>query len=455
MTWDFAEGNPFSGSSGNWTKNLGWTIKALRNVPARIGGEGRQQDAAGPQNHLRLISTDPPYYDNVPYADLSDFFYVWLRRSLRPIYPRLFGTLLVPKAAELVAEPARHGGKAGAEGFFLEGMTRAVEAMAQATPTQAPVTIYYAFKQSELNAEGLSSTGWEAFLDAVFRAGFSVTGTWPVRTELGNRMRASGSNALASSIVLVCRKRPTDAPTVTRGAFRRRLKRELPAALHKLHKSNIAPVDLAQASIGPGMAVFSRHSKIIEADGTAMTVRAALQLIHQVMDELRGEDEGELDLDTRFAVTWFESYGFESGDYGTAETLAKARSVSVSGVQEAGVLKSAGGKVRLLQRHELPEDWDPATDARATVWEATQHMIRRLDESGESGAATLLGRLGPMAEKARELAYRLYTVCERRDWAEEARAYNGLVIAWPELEKLATKTTGPATQAKLFDRGQV
>lgn len=458
MTWDYAEGNPFCTSSGTWLPSVSWIAKVLAAIPAGTNGTAMQEDAALERSTMRIISTDPPYYDNIGYADLSDFFYVWLRRSLRSIYPKLFGTMLVPKADELVATPYRHGGKENAEAFFLEGMTRAIEAMVKATPADTPVTIYYAFKQAELKKEGVFSTGWETFLGAVLQAEFAVVGTWPVRTELSNRMIASGTNALASSIVLVCRKRPADAPTVTRGQFRRLLARELPEALHKLQKSHIAPVDLAQASIGPGMAVFSRHAKVLEADGSAMSVRSALQLIHQVMDEIRGEDEGALDRDTRFAITWFESHGFTPGPYGDAETLATARSVSVSGVQEAGVIHSAGGKVRLLKREELPDDYDPAADKRLTVWEATQHLIKRLDGAGESGAARLLAALDAasagITDKARDLAYRLYTICERKGWAEEARAYNGLVIAWPELTKLAgsTDTTQDApAQAELFE----
>ncbi len=455
MVWDYGEANPFSDSGGGFLSSLSWIEPALRSLRGSTVAHAFIEDAANPQPAPpHVISTDPPYYDNISYADLSDFFYVWLRRSLRPVYPKLFRTMLVPKASELIASPYRHGGKEQAEAFFLEGMTRAIRAMARATPADTPVTIYYAFKQAELKKEGLFSTGWETFLGAVLEAGFSVTGTWPVRTELSNRMIAKGTNALASSIVLVCRKRPEDAPTITRGQLRRLLKQELPAALEQLQKGHIAPVDLAQASIGPGMAVFSRHARVLEADGAPMTVRGALQLIHQVMDEIRGEAEGEFDRDTRFAVTWFESHGFEPGPYGDAETLAKARAVSVAGVQEAGILRSAAGRVRLLRREELPADWDPRTDGRPTVWEATQHLVKRLDEAGESGAAALLGRLGATAEQARDLAYRLYTICERKGWAEEARAYNGLLVAWPELEKLARRPAtadGAAAQPGLFE----
>ncbi len=444
MTWDFAEGNPFASSSGSLVKANSYVVKAIRTVPATPPGSAHQADAASDRESISIGATDPPYYDNVPYADLSDFFYVWLRRALRTIHPDLFRTLLVPKADELVAEPARHGGRSGAEKFFEDGMSLALARMAERAANVAPVTIYYAFKQSETRAEGTSSTGWETFLQAALNAGFTIDGTWPISTERSGRTRSIGSNALASSVVLVCRRRPENASTITRGSFRRVLRSELPTALRTLEKGNIAPVDLAQAAIGPGMAIFSRHARVLEADDSPMNVRSALQLIYEVLDEIRGEEEAELDRETRFAVTWFESHGFDAGPYGEAEVLATARAVSVAGVAEAGVCCSSAGNVRLHTRDELPPAWDPASDNRLTVWEATQHMIKRLEEKGEPAAAELLNKLALVADDARLLAYRLYTVCERKGWAEEGRAYNGLVVAWPELERLAG-TLAPAT----------
>ena len=314
--------------------------------------------------------------------------------------------------------------------------------------TGIPVSVYYAFKQSEGSGDSVeaekssrSSTGWEAMLSALVESGFVIAGTWPVRSERTGRLRDIGANALASSIVLVCRKRPDSPITVTRTDFKRMLRRELPAALRALQKGNIAPVDMAQASIGPGMAIFSRHSKVIEADGSPMSVRTALQLINEALDEYLAEQTGEFDPDTRFAVTWFETRGFDPGPYGEAETLAKARNVSVQGVVEAGIIKASAGKVRLLKRAELDEDWEPETDDRLTVWECTQNLIKRLEDKGEPVAANLLSRLGANADPARDLAYRLYQTCERKGWAEEARAYNGLVVAWPELSKLAAQIT--------------
>ncbi len=442
MCLDFGEGNPFSSSSGNFGRQFDLVTKVVALLGEGNIGIALQEDAASSQSkHGAIVSTDPPYYDNVPYADLSDFFYIWLRSALTKIYPDLLRTVLVPKAPELIAEPFRHGGKKESESFFESGMTQAVDRIANATPSIYPTTIYYAFKQAETNEGATSSTGWETFLEAVADAGFSVVGTWPVRTERIGRMRDVGSNALASSVVLVCRKRPKDAPAITRADFRRALRRELPAALKQLQKGNIAPVDMAQASIGPGMAIFSRHSKVVEADGSEMSVRTALQLINEALDEYLVEQTGEFGPDTRFAVTWFESYGFEAGKYGEAETLAKARNVSVAGVVQSGILRSAAGKVRLLRRDELPDDWDPATDDRLTVWEATQHLIKRIEDKGEAAAARLLADLRDKAEPARELAYRLYSTCERKKWAEEARAYNGLVVAWPDLARMAAQQT--------------
>jgi putative DNA methylase len=400
-----------------------------------------------------VISTDPPYYDNVPYADLSDFFYVWLRRSLRGIFPDLFATVAVPKEDELVATSYRHGGKLNAEKFFLEGMTLAMHRLAELAHSAFPVTIYYAFKQSEASGEqGAASTGWETFLDAVIRAGFSTSGTWPMRTELENRMRGIGFNALASSIVLVCRPRAADAPTATRREFVAALQRELPEALRHLQAGNIAPVDLAQAAIGPGMAVFTRYAQVLDAQGKALTVREALALINETLDTALAEQEGDFDADSRWALAWFEQHGFTEGEYGVAETLSKAKNTSVKGLEDAGILKSSRGKVRLLKPSELPADWDPATDQRLTSWEMVHHLIRVMQSGGEGAAAELVKQLGAKAEIARELAYRLYTLCERKKRAAEALAYNGLVQSWPEITRLARETKLPEgqTQGGLF-----
>jgi putative DNA methylase len=454
MTWDFAEVNPFSDSSGNWLGAVEWVAKAIEHVPAnvRVPGIARQASATDPST-LRLageppcVSTDPPYFDNVPYADLSDYFYIWARQALRRALPLLFGTVLVPKAQELIAEPHRHGGREAAEQFFLAGMRQAIVGIAEGSHPDTATSIYYAFKQTE-GTDG-SSTGWEAFLQAVLDGGLSIAGTWPVRTERPGRLRDTGSNALASSIVLVCERRGAREQS-TRAELRRELRSELPTVLAALQHAHIAPVDVAQAAIGPGMAVFSRYAQVVEADGSPMPVRAALHLINEVLDEYLAASEGDFDSDTRWAITWFEQHQYASGAYGDAETLAKARNVSVSGIAHAGIIKSAAGKVRILKREELrPLDYDPAKDERPTVWEYTQHLIRNLEQEGEAAAAGLLKLLGAEADTARSLAYRLYSVCERRRWAEEALAYNGLVIAWPELEKIAAGRRVEKTQTAL------
>lgn len=396
----------------------------------------------------KVISTDPPYYDNIGYADLSDFFYVWLRRSLKPIYPGLYATLAVPKAEELVATPYRHGTKEKAESFFLKGMTQAMHNLAEQAHPAFPVTIYYAFKQSETKGEaGTSSTGWETFLEAVIQAGFALTGTWPMRTEMGNRMIGSGTNALASSIILVCRKRTTDAATVSRREFIRELNAALPDALDEMTRggvnSPVAPVDLSQAIIGPGMAIFSQYAAVLEADGTPMRVKTALQLINRFLAE------DDFDHDTQFCLHWFEQQGWATGKFGDADVLARAKGTAVSGLQATGVVETGKGDLRLLRWAELPRDWSPETDTRLPIWEALHHLIRALNQDGESAAGALLARMPARAEPIRALAYRLYTLCERKGWADDARAYNELVNAWSAIEQAAGEAGLIGSQAQL------
>ncbi len=443
MTWDYAEINPFSASTGNFVSCIDWVWKAIDKAPSNLKGRVFHRDISKqtnlePQNLSLVISTDPPYYDNIGYSDLSDFFYIWLRKSLKDIYPEEFSTVATPKESELIADPYRHGSKENAERFFMGGMTQAIQNFQSQHSSDYPVTIYYAFKQAETKDAGISSTGWETFLEAVIQAGLSINGTLPMRTELSNRMIASGTNALASSIVLVCRKQLPTAQLTTRGDFIKALKRELPKALKTLQHSNIAPVDMAQASIGPGMAIYTRYSKVMEADGSALSVRTALQLINKALDEYLSEQEGDYDVETRFAITWFEQFGISEGDYGTAETLATARNVSVQGVVDAGVLTSKASKVRILRRDELPPDWNPLQDKRLCIWEATQHLIRAYEQTGgETAPAELLNHLNQrnssIAEAARDLAYRLYAICDRKKWSEEALAYNSLVTAWSDI----------------------
>ena len=454
MVWDFAEANPLADAGGSLETALDKGAMVIRALPAPTAGWGSQLDAANQvRSKGKLVSTDPPYYDNIGYADLSDFFYVWLRRTVRSIYPNLFATVAVPKAEELVATPYRHGSKDKAEAFFLNGMTEAMRRLVDQAHPGFPVTIYYAFKQSETKGEGgTASTGWETFLDAVIRAGFAMTGTWPMRTEGAGRILAKGTNALASSIVLVCRRRSPDAALATRREFVAALKAELPAALSYLQAGNIAPVDLAQAAIGPGMAVYTRYAKVLDAQGNPVSVRDALALINQTLDEVLAEQEGEFDADTRWALAWFEQYGFTADDYGVAETLSTAKNTSVAGMVEAGILESWGGKVRLLRPMELPEDWDPAADRRLPVWEVVHHLVRVLGWEGETGAARLVRQLGGVAETARELAYRLYAVAERKNRSAEAQWYNALVQSWPEIARLARQEV-PAEQAGLFGDG--
>ena len=436
MTWDFAESNPLGEASGNFLSAVILVCKNFINFSANNLGHALQLCANQQNTSInKIISTDPPYYDNIGYADLSDFFYIWLRRSLRKVFPSLYATMSVPKEEELVATPYRHGGKEAAETFFLHGMTEAIRNLAIQAHPAFPVTIYYAFKQSETKAEkGTSNTGWETFLEAVLSAGFAICGTWPMRTELGNRMISSGTNALASSIVLVCRKRPEDAPSISRREFLRELNDVLPTAFDEMTRggvnSPVAPVDLSQAIIGPGMAVFSKYKSVLEADGSPMSVKNALRIINRFFG---GEDD--FDNDTMFCLSWFESNGWAAGKFGDADVLARAKGTSAAGLAEAGVVASGGGEVRLLRWQDMPEGWNPLHDNRKPVWESLHQLIRSLNLHGEGPTGKLLALCGTQSGAIRSLAYRLYTLCERKGWAEDARAYNELVVAWPNIEQ--------------------
>jgi putative DNA methylase len=451
MTWDYAEVNIFSESSGSFHNLFDRMIKGMSALGLGTPGHASQADAQTQSiSGSKVISTDPPYYDNIAYADLSDFFYVWLRRSLRDVFPVLFSTIIVPKAEELVATAYRHGGRDSAEAFFLNGMTEAMKSLSAQSHPAAPVTIYYAFKQSDSGTgSGTSSSGWETFLDAVCRAGFVLSGTWPMRTEKEGRSIQNGVNALASSIVLVCRQRPANVPSISRREFIRELNGVLPVALDEMTKgsgderSPVAPVDLSQAIIGPGMAVFSKYAAVLEADGSPMSVRAALQLINSFLAE------ADFDADTQFCLHWFEQHGWTENVFGEADVLARSKSTSVDAMKEAGVLQSGNGKVRLLKWAEYPTDWDPRTDTRTPVWEALHQLIRALKQGGESASGALLAALGGKAEAVRQLAYRLYTLCERLGQAEDARAYNELITSWTGIESAAATAPKPAADQQL------
>jgi len=395
-----------------------------------------------------VVSTDPPYFANIGYAELSDFLYIWLRRSLRNVYPSLYATLAVPKAEELVASPYRHGGEDAAEAFFLDGMRTAISDLVRRSHPAYPVTIYYAYKQAETDDDnGTHSTGWETFLEAVLQAGFAITGTWPMRTEGDNRQVGVGNNALASSIVLVCRQRASDAPTASRREFIRELNAALPDALLDMTRSGVnspvAPVDLSQAIIGPGMAIFSQYSAVLEADGSAMSVRVALQLINRFLAE------DDFDADSQFCLHWFETVGWAAGKYGEADVLTRAKGTSVGGLVDAGVLESSGGQVRLFRWREYPKEWSPESDQRAAVWEMLHHLIRALNDEDELVAGSLLARMIGNAEPIRSLAYRLYTLCERKGWSDDARSYNELITSWAGIENAATAVGPRGTQVKL------
>lgn len=440
MVWDFAEANPFSDSAGCFDNMLDWVAKAIVLLPSSTVCYAKQFDAQS-DNGLRniMVSTDPPYYDNISYADLSDFFYVWMRQTLKGTYPKLFRTMLVPKSEELVATPYRFDGSVEkARDFFEDGMFNTCCRLYQYAREDVPVTIYYAFKQSETEEDdSTASTGWETMLSAIIRAGFAITGTWPMRTEMANRSIASGTNALASSIVLVCRKRPQDARSVTRREFINALHREMRPALTKLQSANIAPVDLAQSAIGPGIGVYSRYKSVLEADGKPMSVRAALQIINQELDSFYNEQEGELDRESRFCVDLFSQYAFNNIKFGDADILARAKNTSVQALADRGVMMAAKGQVRLLTREEIPEKVNTSEEC---TWLLTQQLARAMEKGGVKECAQIVMNIfGSNGENAKALAYRLYTICERKNWAQEGYAYNNLVVAWPDIQSMAAQ----------------
>ena len=445
MVWDFAEANILEKVVGGFQPAISYISKCIERLhPSAPGNVVQSAAQCLEYADNAVISTDPPYYDNIGYADLSDFFYVWMKSSLSPIFPQLFSTLAVPKSEELVATPYRHGGKEEAETFFLQGMSRAIANMAAQSSKRFPTTIYYAFKQSEIKDEGISSTGWATFLQAVIEASYAVVGTWPLRTEQSSRMRGRGSNALANSVILVCRKKEDTAEVITRAEFIRALKRELPPAIAKLQAANIAPTDLPQSAIGPGMGVFSRCEAILEADDSPMSVKTALQLINAELDEFLNDVQGEFDDGTRFAITWFEQNGMGKGDYGTADNLARARGIAVESVKQAGIIESQAGKVRILKRDELDPDWEPQTDSHLTgshltIWKCLQYLVRAHETDGISdNSALLLKKIGDRAEAVKDLAYCLYDIAaNRRQEAKEATAYNALIADWSELTRQA------------------
>jgi putative DNA methylase len=457
MAWDFAEANAL-GDKLNITTATGWICEALKHVPGGpLRAHALQLDATKAQpvfRSLPVISTDPPYYDNISYADLADFFYVWLRPALQDIYPDVFSTVLTPKAQELIASPHRHKGSAElAETHFREGSQLVFERLRSVANPEWPITVYYAFKEQEAGLtvhDAAVSTGWDTMLSGLIAAGFQITATCPVRTTKKARAVARDTNALASAVVIAARPRPDEAPMASRRDFLAALRRELPPALLAMQTGNIAPVDLAQASIGPGMAVYSRYGRVLEANGEPLTVRTALQLINQELDAYLAEQEGHLDADTRFAVAWFEQHGFREGEFGVADVLARAKGTAVDRLARTGLLVAGAGKVRLVGWQELDPGEDP-TNGEPNAWLATHHLVERLNSHGETGAAELLARMpAELAADARQLAYRLYALCERKGWADLARDYNALVVSWG-----ASQEQAAGIRQRRYEQGQM
>ena len=453
MVWDYAEANPFSSSSGSFEVCLGGTVKGLLSLGLVLGSEAdvSQRDAQARVQECSgaVVSTDPPYYDNVPYADISDFFYVWMRRNLFDVYPNELSTLATPKADELVANPVRAGSKERAEKHFESGMGAFMAKVAKYQPDDVPATIYYAYKATETKDGEIRATGWDTFLQAVLDACLQINATWPMRTETAGRLRAHGSNALASSIVIACRPRAASASLATRGEFIAALRSELPEAVRLLQSGNIAPVDMAQSTIGPGIKVFSRYARVVEADGSSMPVSVALRIINDVLGEILDGEEAELDTDTRFALSWFAQHGYNSGPSGDADSVARAKNTSLAGIEQSGIGEAREGKFRLFERGELSPDWSPRDDPRLTVWEVLQYLVAALEKS-ESEAAELLHTLGGNGDRARQLAYLLYQKANDKGWTTEAGAYNALITAWPNLHTAAAATAAGTAQQTLL-----
>ncbi|UPG68193.1 DUF1156 domain-containing protein [Gordonia hongkongensis] len=458
MVWDFVEINPFSNSVGNASGHFEWIAAAIESLPVS-GPQGivTQEDAAARSYDQAVIATDPPYYDNIGYSDLSDFFYVWLRRSLRSVHSELLSTMLVPKTAELVANQFRHGGKAGAEKFFEEGF-RSVFAHARSSASdEFPIAVYYAFKQSDADDRGEASTGWEKLLEGMIRSGWEITSTWPLRSERGGRMISIGTNALASSIILSLRPRPEATPSTDRRGFIAALEAELPDALRKLQQGQIAPVDLPQAAIGPGMAVFSRYRAVLEPDGKKMTVRSALARINEILDQVLNEQEGDFDAPSRFAIAWYRQHGYDVGSFGDANNLANARNITVDAMDRNGVLSSRGGKVQLIKSADLSWDYDPIEDLHTSNWEALHHLIKVLERDGIAPAGDFFksalrrpdGAID--ADLVKELAHLLFRVAENNGWTKDALSFNALVTSWPEILEVALAAKKSTQTQGAFD----
>jgi putative DNA methylase len=446
--WDFAETNPIGGSVGDWLQVVETALRAVpfaipNAKPATIEQRDARSSASLVPPSSALIATDPPYFSNFGYADLSNYFYIWIRRALKAVHPSLLSTLGAPTGGELIADPGRHDGdREAAKEFFIEGLRETFSGLSGASRPDLPILIVYAFKQQESKDGLVASTGWEAVLEALIGAGLSIVGTWPIHGTGTARARGLSSNALATYVLLVCRPRAS-APIGTLGDFQGVLREELGRALPALRSASIAPVDLAQAVVGPGMGVFSRFARVIKADGSSLSIRDALGIINQALDDQMAENESDFDQETRWAIAWFEQFGLGEGPGGVADSLSRAKGTAINALERAGLVRSRGGKVRLIPFVDLPHDWDPISDPRLTVWEMTHQVLRRLSTGGEDSAADLLRQLGGAGERARELAYRLHAIADRNGWTREAQDYNGLVITWPELVRLtATERAG-------------
>jgi putative DNA methylase len=448
MTWDFAEVNPFAGSVGDWNRIVELSLNAFEYIEPRgpasaVFLEDARTFVASKSNAMCV--TDPPYFDAIGYSGLYDFFYIWLRRALKASHEELFSTVLSRRDTELIADPGRHNkSRTAARQYFIDGFTDTFELVRSAADPAFPTVVVYAYRESG----GQGATGWEAMLQAIVAAGLSITGTWPIHGTGRTRLRGQGSNALATYVVLVCRPRSQDAAVVGVADFIRALRSEIPMAVRVLQAATIAPVDLAQAVIGPGMRVYTSYREVLDADGKSVAVGTALSHINRVLGETLDQQEADFDAPTRWAVAWYAENGFGAGDFGRADHLARAKVTSVDALRHSGIVGAEAGRVWLVGRDALAS-YDPMADSTPTVWEATQWLAWELSRHGELAAAEALQRLSVDREAVRELAYLLFSIADRSGSADEAVAYNSLVLAWPELEAISSREGSDSGQQAL------
>jgi putative DNA methylase len=439
MTWDFYEINPFGDAGPSWTQTFISTTRALRNVVSdgrgvAVIGDARRVVTPRPA----LVATDPPYFDAIGYADLSDYFYVWHRRALKRVHPDLYTTMAAPKQGELTAIAAHHGNdRQMARNYFIDGFTDTFRNLQASLAPGLPMIVVYASREQKGGND--EQTRWSSILTSIVNADMEITGTWPILGTTDRRMVGQGSNVVATYIAMTCRPRLSEAQTTSLADFNRALRRELAVSIRDLQAASILPVDLAQAAMGPGMQIYSRYRSVLDQSGHPVPVEHALRLINAALGEVLDEQEGELDPDSRFAVRWWETYGWTAAPFGEADKTARPLGISADDVLRAKVAESIGGKVFLLGSGELDNQWVPSADIRPTAWEAVHHLAHRLiDKGGELEAARLMAVLGNLQDPAMALVYRLHDIAANKGRTGDQERYNALINSWAELMKLSS-----------------